>query len=207
MQLRAEEKELQAKLNACSLKQEKGEVPPDMDIDLTNFDESEASERLGEVFEKLADAGSAKAEAKASKILNGLGFTAKMMTAPTKSFSGGWRMRVSLARALFIQPTLLLLDEPTNHLDIRHQLEVLELIRSLPLTIVTSLHDLNLAASVCDDVLLLQAGRPIGFGPPSHVLSEAAVSDAFHVGARWENLMPSNADHLTFHLHTTGSDP
>jgi len=117
------------------------------------------------------------------------------------TLSGGERQRVMVARALAQEPKLLILDEPTNHLDIRHQLEVLELIRTLPLTIVTSLHDLNLAADVCDDILLLQNGRPLGFGPPDRVLSETAVSDAFQVTARRERLAPSNSDHLTFHLH------
>ena len=117
------------------------------------------------------------------------------------TLSGGERQRVMVARALAQEPQLLILDEPTNHLDIRHQLEVLDLIRTLPLTIVTSLHDLNLAANVCDDLLLLDSGQTVGFGPPSHVLSETAVSDAFHVIAHREKLSFSGSDHLTFHLH------
>lgn len=121
------------------------------------------------------------------------------------TLSGGERQRVMVARALAQEPKLLILDEPTNHLDIRHQLEVLDLMRSLPLTIVTSLHDLNLATGVCDDVLLLQSGKPVGFGPPADVLSEAAVSAAFRIHARREQLMPSNAAHLTFHLQTKRS--
>ncbi|MEM8825282.1 MAG: ABC transporter ATP-binding protein [Pseudomonadota bacterium] len=118
------------------------------------------------------------------------------------TLSGGERQRVMVARALAQEPRVLILDEPTNHLDIRHQLDVLELIRGLPLTIVTSLHDLNMAAGVCDDVLLLKAGRTLGFGPPHIVLSEATVSDAFQVDARRERLAPSDTDHLTFHLQT-----
>lgn len=116
------------------------------------------------------------------------------------TLSGGERQRVMVARALAQEPGLLILDEPTNHLDIRHQLEVLDLIRGLPLTIVTSLHDLNLASGVCDDVLLLKSGQPVGFGAPEQVLSETAVSDAFQVIAHREQLSKSQADHLTFHL-------
>ena len=72
--------------------------------------------RLGEVHAELAVIGAASAESRARRILFGLGFDGEMQTRPTKFFSGGWRMRISLARALFIEPTLLMLDEPTNHL-------------------------------------------------------------------------------------------
>lgn len=123
------------------------------------------------------------------------------------TLSGGERQRVMVARALAQEPSLLILDEPTNHLDIRHQLEVLELIQNLTLTIVTSLHDLNLAAGVCDSVLLLEAGKTVGFGKPQDVLNETAVSTAFQVTARREMLAPSNIDHLTFHLQDKGTRP
>ena len=116
------------------------------------------------------------------------------------TLSGGERQRVMVARALAQEPRLLILDEPTNHLDIRHQLEVLGLIRDLPLTIVTSLHDLNLTAGVCDEVLLLEAGSPVGFGTPRDVLTEPAISDVFKIQARRERLVPSGSDHLTYHL-------
>ena len=117
-----------------------------------------------------------------------------------KTLSGGERQRVMVARALAQEPKLLILDEPTNHLDIRHQLEVLTLLRDLPLTVVTSLHDLNFADQFCDEVLLLKAGRPLGFGSSETVFTELAVSEAFCVTARQEKLSPSDTQHMTFHL-------
>ncbi len=116
------------------------------------------------------------------------------------TLSGGERQRVMVARALAQEPEILILDEPTNHLDIRHQLEVLALIRQLDLTIVVSLHDLNIAADICDNILVLQDGVPRGFGTPDRLLTEALVSETFRVNARREKLAPSDANHLSFHL-------
>ena len=78
--------------------------------------QEEVMETLNSVYERLDALDAATAEVRARTILKGLGFTHEMQAKKTKDFSGGWRMRVSLARALFIQPVCLLLDEPTNHL-------------------------------------------------------------------------------------------
>ena len=87
------------------------------DIVAADDSNDEAMDRLTQVYERLEELDASTAETRASKILSGLGFTPEKQQKKTKEFSGGWRMRIALARALFIQPTLLLLDEPTNHLD------------------------------------------------------------------------------------------
>lgn len=73
---------------------------------------------LHEVYERLHEIDADGAVTRASVILAGLGFDKEMQDKATKEFSGGWRMRIALAQALFCEPDLLLLDEPTNHLDV-----------------------------------------------------------------------------------------
>ena len=75
------------------------------------------------------------------------------------TLSGGERQRVMVARALAQEPDILILDEPTNHLDIRQQLEILNLLKDLSITVITSLHDLNMARINCDEILILKDGH------------------------------------------------
>ncbi|CAH2056896.1 unnamed protein product [Thlaspi arvense] len=117
--------------------------------------EDDAGEKLAELYERLELIGSDAAEAQASKILAGLGFTKDMQGRPTKSFSGGWRMRISLARALFVQPTLLLLDEPTNHLDLRAVLWLEEYLCRWKKTLVVVSHDRDFLNTVCNEIIHL----------------------------------------------------
>lgn len=118
-------------------------------------DDADTGEKLAELYEKLNLMGSDAAEAQASKILAGLGFTKAMQTRATKSFSGGWRMRISLARALFVQPTLLLLDEPTNHLDLRAVLWLEEYLCRWKKTLVVVSHDRDFLNTVCNEIIHL----------------------------------------------------
>lgn len=134
--------------------------------------------------------------------LNLLDFAPRMFG----TLSGGERQRVMMARALAQQPQILILDEPTNHLDIRHQLEVLDIIRTLGLTIITSLHDLNIAVAYCDDALVLARGHTLGYGPVGDVLTESLISRAFDIGTRNQVLHPSGQSHLTFHLTSGETD-
>lgn len=117
--------------------------------------ETELSDRLNEVYEELDAIGADKAEAKARRILNGLGFTREIQERPTKHFSGGWRMRVSLARALFMEPTLLMLDEPTNHLDLNAVIWLDNYLRAWKKTLLVVSHDQNFLDNVCTDMIHL----------------------------------------------------
>jgi iron complex transport system ATP-binding protein len=99
------------------------------------------------------------------------------------TLSGGEKQRVLVARALAQQPKFLVLDEPTNHLDIHYQLEILELVRSLGITTLVTLHDLNLAAAYCQRLYLLRAGRIIASGTPEQVLTPELLREVFLVQA------------------------
>ena len=107
-----------------------------------------------------------------------------------------------MARALAQEPRLLVLDEPTNHLDIQHQLELLQLVKDMDVTVVVSLHDLNVAAAYCDDILVMEHGHTIAFGPPEEVLTETLVSGAFSVTAQLEKLSKSQNNHFSFQLNS-----
>ncbi|KAL3871062.1 hypothetical protein ACJMK2_039085 [Sinanodonta woodiana] len=113
------------------------------------------SERLNEIYEELRAIGADSAEPRARRILAGLGFTAEMMERRTKDLSGGWRMRVSLARALFLEPTLLLLDEPTNHLDLNAVIWLDNYLQLWKKTLLVVSHDQSFLDNVCTDIIHL----------------------------------------------------
>ena len=99
------------------------------------------------------------------------------------TLSGGEKQRVLMARALAQQAPLLVLDEPTNHLDVRHQFELMNLIRSLGLTALAALHELPLAAHYCDRLYLLKDGVLVAQGTPSEVLTPEIIADVYGVRA------------------------
>ncbi|GLH39051.1 ABC transporter ATP-binding protein [Pseudomonas moraviensis] len=101
-----------------------------------------------------------------------------------RSLSGGERQRVHIARALAQRPQILLLDEPANHLDIQHQLSILQVVRTLPVTTLIALHDLNQALK-CDRLAVLERGRLVALGEPLHVLTPERLQTTFGVRAHY----------------------
>jgi len=119
--------------------------------------------RLGEVHAQLAAIGAASAESRARRILFGLGFDGEMQTRATKFFSGGWRMRISLARALFIEPTLLMLDEPTNHLDLNAVIWLDDYLQKWKKTLLIVSHDQEFLNSVCQEIIHLDSKKLVSY--------------------------------------------
>jgi len=109
--------------------------------------------RLDEVYERLKLLNSDTAEARAAMILTGLQFTPAMRSSRLRDLSGGWRMRVALAAALFIEPELCLLDEPTNHLDLEAVLWLESYLSTYRHTLIVVSHDRGFLNEVCTDII------------------------------------------------------
>ncbi|KAG0634324.1 P-loop containing nucleoside triphosphate hydrolase protein [Tuber brumale] len=118
-----------------------------------NEERDELDSLLSEVHAKLAEIESDKAEPRAASILAGLGFSAERQQDPTRTFSGGWRMRLALARALFCKPDLLLLDEPSNMLDVPSITFLSEYLQDYPSTILVVSHDRAFLNEVATDII------------------------------------------------------
>ncbi len=114
------------------------------------------------------------------------------------TLSGGERQRAHIARALAQKPRILLLDEPTNHLDIRHQIDILSLVRELPITSVLVLHDLNLAAIFCDRVAVMSKGRIVAIGGINAVLTSELISEVFGINVNIQKNKEDGSWNLQF---------
>ena len=113
-------------------------------------------DQIAEMQIRLEDIGAWSAEARASTILKGLGFNEEDNHLPCQSFSGGWRMRISLAAVLFNQPDLLLLDEPTNYLDLEGTIWLENYLGTYPHTVLVISHDRNLLNNCVNSILHLE---------------------------------------------------
>jgi ATP-binding cassette subfamily F protein 3 len=135
--------------------------------------------RLGEIHERLIAIGADSAPARAATILAGLGFDEDQQARPVREFSGGWRMRVALATALFANPDLLLLDEPTNHLDLEATLWLETWLARFPGAAVVVSHDRGLLDRAVEAIAHLDKGKisltPGGFDEFVRIRTEKAV--------------------------------
>ena len=121
--------------------------------------ETAPPERMGDIYGRLEVIGANRAPSRAAEILSGLGFSHADLERPMAEFSGGWRMRVALAAALFAEPELLLLDEPTNYLDLEGALWLEARLASYPQTAVIISHDRELLNNSVDHILHLSQGK------------------------------------------------
>jgi ATP-binding cassette, subfamily F, member 3 len=143
--------------------------------------EAETAEptRLGEVHERLIAIGAEAAPSRAAAILAGLGFDEAAQQRPVQEFSGGWRMRVALATALFANPDLLLLDEPTNHLDLEATLWLESWLARFPGAALVVSHDRGLLDRAVQSIAFLERGKitltPGGFDEFVRIRTERAL--------------------------------
>ena len=121
--------------------------------------ETAAPERMGDIYIRLEEIGADRAPARAAEILNGLGFSTEDLARPMAEFSGGWRMRVALASALFAQPDLLLLDEPTNYLDLEGAMWLEARLQKYPYSALIISHDRELLNNSVQHILHVSEGK------------------------------------------------
>ena len=97
------------------------------------------------------------------------------------TLSGGEQQRVILARALAQKTPCLILDEPTNHLDIKYQLSLLNIVKSLDLTVISAIHDLNIAAMYCDRLFVMKDGQIVASGTPQDILTKELIKEIYEI--------------------------
>ncbi|KAF0900854.1 hypothetical protein E2562_035489 [Oryza meyeriana var. granulata] len=114
---------------------------------------------LDRIYERLEALDASTAEKRAAEILFGLGFNKQMQAKKTQDFSGGWRMRIALARALFMNPTILLLDEPTNHLDLEACVWLEETLKKFDRILVVISHSQDFLNGVCTNIIHMQSKK------------------------------------------------
>ena len=132
---------------------------------LEESEDVEAMDRLTEISDRLDLIEAYNAEGRASAILSGLQFTDTMKQQATETFSGGWRMRIAFACALFCRPTLLMLDEPTNHLDLHASVWLETYLQKWKRTLLIVSHDQEILNTVCTDIIHIHSRRLHYYSP------------------------------------------
>ncbi len=132
-------------------------------VALTERLKTASSMELPEIHERLNAIEASSAGAKAAAILNGLGFKNEDLTRPLQEFSGGWRMRLALAAALFQPSDILLLDEPTNHLDLETSIWLVAHLHKYGGTLILISHDKEILNTLCDYIVHVEGKRLVSY--------------------------------------------
>ena len=122
------------------------------------------SPKLMDTYERIDGMDPSTFRTRASLILTGLGFNKKTMDKKTKDMSGGWRMRVALAKALFIKPSLLLLDDPTAHLDLEACVWLEEYLKKWDRTLILVSHSMDFLNGVCTNMIDMREKKLLYYG-------------------------------------------
>ena len=155
---------------------------------LVESEDAEAQALLADIYERLDKLEADNTEARAGQILHGLGFTKAMQAKKTRDFSGGWRMRIALARALFVDPAMLILDEPTNHLDLEACVWLEETLAKFERILILVSHSQDFMNGVCTNIIHMHQKqlKPYGGNYDTYVRTRAELEDAQMKKWRWE---------------------
>jgi ATP-binding cassette subfamily F protein 3 len=123
---------------------------------MSDKEKDSSTKRLADVSQRLEDIGANEAEAKATQILVGIGFSHEDLHRSSNKFSGGWRMRIAIAKVIFSEPEILMLDEPTNHLDINALIWLENYIINLDCTIIIVSHARDFLNATVDEIIHFQ---------------------------------------------------
>jgi len=142
-------------------------------------DKNTKNERIIKLSAKMDMQNAWDLEAEAKEMLTKLGISD--FTRKVDNLSGGQRKRIALASALIKPCDLLILDEPTNHLDIKYQLQLMNIVKKLKITVLSAIHDLNIAALYCDKIYALKDGKVVAYGTPKEVLTKRTIKYIYDV--------------------------
>ncbi|KAJ4460321.1 putative ABC transporter F family member 1 [Paratrimastix pyriformis] len=147
---------------------------------------------LDDIYHRLDQLDASKAQARAAAILHGLGFTTQMQHQAVKEFSGGWRMRIALARALFVRPTLLLLDEPTNHLDLEACVWLENYLRGYDRMLLLISHSQDFLNNVCTRIIHMYQQKLTVYGGnyDQYITTRSEKEEYQRKAHQWEQARP-----------------
>ena len=162
---------------------------------LVGVEGAEVEQRLEDIYERLDALDSDMAEVRAASILHGLGFDKDMQAKATKHFSGGWRMRIALARALYVDPTFLILDEPTNHLDLEACVWLEETLAQFKRILLMVSHSQDFMNNVCTNIIHMHQKKLKFYG------GALLYGGVIECEWRWHMDAVYCFDHITLLLH------